>query len=41
MCEALRKIMSDELEERENIGRTEGRIEGRVEGEPKELLKKV
>ena len=32
MCEALRKIMSDELEERENIGRTEGRIEGRVEG---------
>lgn len=32
MCEALRKIMSDELEERENIGRTEGRIEGRAEG---------
>ena len=31
MCEALRKIMSDELEERENIGRTEGRIEGIIE----------
>ena len=38
MCEALRKIMSDELEERENIGRTEGRIEGRVEGRAEGII---
>ncbi len=40
MCEALRKIMSDELEERENIGRTEGRIEGRVEGRAEGIIEK-
>lgn len=37
MCEALRKIMSDELDERENIGRAEGIIEALTDvGLPKE-----
>ena len=33
VCEALRELMKEELEEREKVGRLEGEKAGRLEGE--------